>query len=121
MVPDNDAMGQAARSATKPVEEMTSQMANVANAYGGAMGATVKALQDYQAKLMQFFQQNAEANMQLGQKLMQARTPSDFVETMSAHMRERASMMSDQAKELASLGQDASRKAMESMTPQQKR
>jgi len=121
MVADNDAMGQAARTASKPAEEMATQMANVANAYGGAMGATLKAMQDYQAKLMQFFQQNAEANLQLGQTLMQARTPSDFVETVSAHVRERATMMSQQAKELASLGQEASRKAMESLTSQQKR
>ena len=121
MVADNDAMGQAAKAASKPAEEMATQMANVANAYGGAMGATLKAMQDYQAKLMQFFQQNAEANLQLGQTLMQARTPSDFVETVSAHVRERATMMSQQAKELASLGQEASRKAMESLTNQPKR
>ena len=117
MVADNDPVGQAARTAAKPAEEMANQMAQAANAYGGAMGATFKAMQDYQAKLIQFFQQNAEANLNLGQKLMQSRTPSDFVEAMSAHMRERASLMSDQAKELASLGQEASRKAMESLQP----
>jgi len=115
MVPDNDPAGQAAKTASKSAEEMATQMASAANAYGGAMGATLKAMQDYQAKLMHFFQQNAEANLQLGQKLLQSRTPSDFVETMSAHMRERATMMSEQAKELASLGQEASRKAMESL------
>src|SRR5574337_1856483 len=120
MVADNDT-GQAGRSAAKPAEEMASQMAKAANAYSGAMGATWKAMQDYQAKLVHFFQQNAEANLQLGQKLMQTRTPSDFVETMSTHLRERATMMSDQAKELAALGQEASRKAVESMTSPQKR
>ncbi|HTR13157.1 MAG TPA: phasin family protein [Roseiarcus sp.] len=118
MVPENNPVAEAAKTASKPAEEM---MANAANAFGGAMGATFKAVQDYQAKLMHFFQQNAEANMQLSQKLMQTRSPSDFVEAMSGHLRERASLISEQAKELASLGQEASRKAMESMTSQPKR
>ena len=116
MAAEKDAQKQAASMASKATEQMTSQMANAANLYGGAAGAAFKAVQDYQAKLMQFFQANAEANMQFGQKLMQSRTPSDLIETMSAHMRERADLISEQAKELAALGQEASRKAVESIT-----
>ena len=41
----------------------TSQFANAANLYGGALGSSFKAVQDYQTKLMQFFQANAEANV----------------------------------------------------------
>src|SRR5271165_5363907 len=90
-----------ATTAAKMGENVASQFANAANAYGGAFSGSWKAMQDYQAKLLQFFQSNAEANMQLAQKMMQIRSPSDFVETVSSHMRERAVAIGDQAKELA--------------------
>ncbi len=96
-------------------EDAATRLQSAANAYSGAFGASFKAAQDYQTKLMQVFQANAEANMQLAQKLMQTRTPSDFVEAVSSHMRERASALGEQAKELATLAQEASRKAIESI------
>jgi hypothetical protein len=104
-----------AAAAAKIGENMAEQLANAANVYGGAFAGSLKALQDYQAKLLQFFQTNAEANMQLAQKLMTTRSPSDYIETVSSHMRERASAISDQAKELAALGQEATKKAMDSL------
>ena len=69
----------------------------------------------YQTKLLQFFQTNAEANMHLAQKLMTTRSPSDFIETVSSHMRECAAAIGDQAKELATLGQEAAKKAVDSL------
>ena len=113
---DNPA-ADATAAATKMGEDMTSQFANAANLYGGALGSSFKAVQDYQTKLMQFFQANAEANVRFTQKLMEARSPSDFVQFVTSHMRDRAVAMGDQAKELASLSQEASRTAMESLTP----
>ena len=104
-----------AAAAAKLGENMAAQLANAANVYGGAYAGSFKAVQDYQAKLLQFFQTNAEANMQLAQKLMTIRSPSDFIETVSSHMRERAAAISDQAKELAALGQETAKKAMDSL------
>ncbi len=75
----------------------------------------MKAMQDYQTKLVQIFQANAEANLQLAQKLIQARSPTDFIETMTTHMRERAAFMTEQAKELAALGQEATRSAVDAL------
>ena len=132
MVPDNNpaaeatnvaskTASEATRVASKAGEEMASQMAKAANAYGGALGASFQAVQEYQAKLVQFFQANAEANLHFGQKVMQSKSPSDFVEAMTSHMRERAAMIGEQAKELASLGQEASRKAMEQLSQQTKK
>ena len=105
-----------ASAAAKIGENMATQFANAASLYGGAFAGSVKAVQEYQAKLLHFFQSNAEANMQLAQKLMQVRSPSDYIETVSSHMRERASVIGDQAKELAALGQEAAKKAVESVT-----
>ena len=98
-----------ASAAAKIGENMAAQFANAAGLYGGAFAGSLKAVQDYQAKLLHFFQSNAEANMQLAQKLMQ-------VETVSSHMRERAAVIGDQAKELATLGQEAAKKAVEAVT-----
>src|SRR5271169_334961 len=106
-----------AADAAKVSESVAAQFANAANLYGGAFTGSFKAVQDYQTKLVQFFQSNAEANMQLAQKLMQIRSPSDFIETVSSHMRERAAAIGEQAKELAALGQETAKKAVESLTP----
>ena len=84
-------------------------------AASGAFEASVKATQDYQAKLVQCFQVNAEANLQLAQKLTQSRSPADFVETMSSHMRERVGLMTEQAKELAALSQEATRSVVDAL------
>ena len=104
-----------ASAATKIGEQISQQFANAASLYGGAFSGSFKALQDYQAKLLHFFQTNAEANMHLAQKLMTTKSPSDFIETVSSHMRERAAAIGDQAKELAALGQETAKKAMDSL------
>ena len=110
----------AGASAAKAGERFTAEMADrvdhASKAYGDAMGATFKAVQDYGAKLVQIFQTNAEANLRLGQTLMQIRSPSDFIETMSKSVRERTDLVTEQAKELASLGQQAARCAIEAIS-----
>src|SRR5579871_3622629 len=104
-----------AAAAAKMGENVAAQIANAANMYGGAFGGSFKAVQDYQTKLLHFFQVNAEANVQLAQKLMTVRSPSDFIETVSSHMRERAAAIGEQAKELGALGQEAAKKALDSL------
>jgi len=113
MASDND---NPAAAAAKIGDSVAAQFANAANLYGGAFSGPFKAVQDYQAKLLQTFQANADANMQLAQKLMSIRSPSDFIETVSTHMRERAAAIAEQAKELSTLGQEAAKKAVESLT-----
>jgi len=105
----------AAAAAAKIGENLAAQLQSAANVYGGAFAGSFKAVQDYQAKLLHFFQTNAEANMHLAQKLMTTKSPSDFIETVSSHMRERAAAIGDQAKELAALGQETAKKAMDSL------
>ena len=76
-----------AQAATKIGEAVASQFANAANIYGGAFAGSIKALQEYQAKLLHFVQENTAANLQLTQKVLQPRSPSDFVEFLSTHLR----------------------------------
>jgi hypothetical protein len=87
-------------------------------AASGVIEASVKGVQDYQTKVVQIFQANAQANLELAQKLIQVRSPADFIETMSTHMRERANLMTEQAKELAALGQEATRSAVDALVHQ---
>ena len=118
MTPENPGKtaADAASAAGKAATDAATQFANAANVYGGAFAASFKAAQDYQTKLMHFVQANAEANVRFTQRLMETRSPSDFVELVTAHMRDRAVAAGEQAKELASLGQEASRAAVESIT-----
>jgi hypothetical protein len=106
-----------AQAAAKIGEAVASQFANAANIYGGVFAGSIKALQEYQAKLLHFVQENTAANLQLTQKVLQPRSPSEFVEFLSTHLRERAVAIADQTKELAALGQEAAKKTAESLTP----
>ena len=103
--------------ASKIGDSVASQLASAANLYGGAFSGSIKALQDYQGKLLHLVQENATANMQFAQKMLHPRSPSEFVEFLSAHLKERAAAIADQAKELAAVGQEAAKKAAESLTP----
>ena len=111
----------AAAETTKAGEKFAAETAdrieNASKAYGAAMGAALKAVQDYNVKLVQVFQTNAEANLRLGQTLMQTRSPTDFVETVSKSVRERTELITEQTKELAALGQEAARCAIEAIAP----
>ena len=106
-----------AAAASKATDAVAAQLANAASLYGGAFAGSFKALQDYQSKLLHLVQENATANLQFAQHLLQPRSPSDFVEFLSTHLRERATAITDQAKELATIGQEAAKKAAESLTP----
>jgi phasin protein len=133
----SDVAAAATRSGEKVTREATAQAENVSKAASGAfeasgkaaagafedagraatgaLEASLKGAQDYQAKLVQCFQANAEANLQLAQKLTQTRSPTDFVETMTSHMRDRIGLMTEQAKELAAVSQAATRTAVDAL------
>ena len=107
----------AVQAGEKFAAETADRIENASKAYGAAMGAALKAVQDYNVKLVQVFQTNAEANLRLGQALMQTRSPADLVETMGKSIRERTDLATEQAKELAALGQEAARCTIEAIAP----
>jgi hypothetical protein len=103
-------------AASKAGEEAAARLSAAATSYGGAFATSVKAAQDYQTKLFHFLQENLEANVAFTQKLAGTRTPADFVQVATAHTRERAEALSQQAKELAELAQEASKKTFEALS-----
>ncbi len=108
-----------AAEATKAGEGVATETAdrieNASKGYGATMGAALKAVQDYNTKLLQVFQINAAANLRLRQTLSQTRSPTDFVEAMRQSLRERTELIVGQTKELAALGQEATRRAIEAV------
>jgi hypothetical protein len=107
----------AAKAGEKIAAETADRIESASKAYSAAIGAAFKAAQDCNTKLVQAFQTNAEANLRLGQALMQTRSPADFVETMGKSVRERTDLVTEQAKELAALGQETARRAIEAIAP----
>ena len=105
----------AAKAGEKVATETADRIEKASKAYGAAMEATFKAVQDYNTKLVQMIQTNAEANLRLGEALMQIRSPADLVETMGRSVRERAELVSGQSREFAALGQEAARRAIEAI------
>jgi phasin family protein len=106
-----------AEAASKVGEDATAALSNASAAFGGIFASSIKASQAYHAKLVQFFQANLDANLQFAQKLAAAKTPADVVQLSTSHARDRVEALSEQAKELAELGQEASRKAVEAFSP----
>lgn len=96
--------------------ETAERFQTVYKAYSGVVEAALQAVQDYNTKLVQVFRTNAEANLQLGQTLMQTRSPTEFIETMSKSMRERTDLIAGQTKELAALRLQATRSMIEAMS-----
>lgn len=115
VVAETATAGSTVRAADRIAAEAAERIENASKGYGAAMEAAFRAVQDYNTKLVQVFQTNAEANLQLGQTLMQTRSPTDFADTMSKSLRERTELIVGQAKELAALRQEATKRAMEAI------
>jgi phasin len=70
-----------------------------------SFSTAVKGVQDYNSKFFEFAQTNTEAAFAFAQKLSGVKSPSDFIELSTEHSRKQIETLSEQAKELAALGQ----------------
>ncbi len=69
--------------------------------YAGA----VKNLQEYQNRLADFTQANVTRSLEFAQRLLSVRSPSEFFEVSSDHLRRQGEIMADQTKQLVELTQ----------------
>jgi phasin len=67
----------------------------------------------YNAKLLEFARVNNEAAFHYAHELAGVKSPTDLVEITTRHAREQLAVLTAQAKELATLGQQATMKAVE--------
>ena len=66
----------------------------------------------FNAKLLEFARVNNEAAFNYMRELSRVKSPTDLVEITTRHAREQLAVLTAQAKELATLGQQATLKAM---------
>jgi phasin len=81
----------------------------VENAYLTALQSAAR----YNAKLLEFAQVNNEAAFNYARELSSVKSPTELVEITNRHARQQLAVLTAQAKELASLGQQATLKAAE--------
>jgi phasin len=65
----------------------------------------VEGAQLYNSKLLEFAQTNLKVAFDFAQKLMGVKSPSEFMELSTEHARKQLEILTEQAKELAALGQ----------------
>jgi hypothetical protein len=74
---------------------------------------TLEAAQHYNAKLFEFARVNSEAAFDYAQELSGVRSPSEFVEITTRRSREQLAVLTEQAKELVKIAQNAAFKSAE--------
>jgi phasin len=67
--------------------------------------ATVANIRNYNLKMIDMAQANAEAVFELVRQLANAKAPSDIMELWTSHARKQFEALSEQTKELTALGQ----------------
>jgi hypothetical protein len=78
-----------------------------------SIATTVGNVRDLNVKLIGMARQNAEATFDLAQQLASVEAPSDLTQVWSTHARKQFEMLTEQAKELTSLGQRLASSNME--------
>jgi hypothetical protein len=78
---------------------------NSARAVEQSYSATADNMRDYSLKMIEMTRANTEALFLLARQLANAKAPSDFATLWTTHARKQFEMLSDQARELAALGQ----------------
>lgn len=76
-----------------------------AQAVEQSYSATTDNMRDYSIKMINMAQANTEAVFEFARQLASAKAPSDFAEVWTTHARKQYEMLSQQTKELTTLGQ----------------
>ena len=79
--------------------------------------STLKGMQDYSGKVMEFTQTNIKLHVEFLQKLAGVKSPSEFLEISTRHTRHQFETLAEQGKELAALAQQVTRDAAEPLKP----
>ena len=90
------------KEAFEKVSAVTAEANDLAK---NSFSTAIKGAQDYNAKVIEFAQANAEASLDFVQKLSGVKSPSDFIELSTDHSRKQFETLTEQTKELAALAQ----------------
>lgn len=102
------------RATERVTEQSTEAFERIAAATGGAADSfrdcctkAVKGAQDYHQRVLEFTQTNANNSFELTQKLLRAKSPSEFFEVSADHTRKQWEVIAEQARQLGELAQNA--------------
>jgi len=84
-----------------------------AQAVEQSYSAAVEKMRDYNLKMIDMAQANAEAVFAFARRLATVKTPSDLAELWATHAKKQFEMLSEQIKELRTLGQNFAGESVE--------
>ena len=93
--------------AKETYEKMTAASTEAADLMQKSYLTAVKGVQDYNNKFFEFAHENSNAAFDFIQKVSGVRSPSAFVELSTEHARKQLELLTEQAKQLATLAQKA--------------
>ena len=93
--------------AKETYEKMTAASTEAADLMQKSYVTAVKGVQDYNNKFFEFAHENSNAAFDFIQKVSGVRSPSAFVELSTEHARKQLELLTEQAKQLATLAQKA--------------
>jgi phasin len=93
--------------AKESYEKMNAATTEAADLIKNSYSTAVKALQDYNNKIIEFAHANTNAAFDFVQKLSGVKSPSAFLELWTKHARKQLETLTEQTKQLAALAQKA--------------
>jgi phasin len=93
--------------------KMSAAAAVASNLMQTSCATTAKGAMEYNAKVIEIASANTNAAFEFARNLHGAKSPSEFLEMTTEHMRKRFEAFSEQTKELASLAQKVAGEAAE--------
>jgi phasin len=79
----------------------------------GSISTTLKGVQEYNTKLLEFAHTNTKAAFDFFQQLSEVKSPTAFLELSTDHARQQFEALTEQTRQLASLAQSATNAAAE--------
>ena len=83
--------------------------------------SATKGIKDYNLKAVEFAQLNSDAAFEHARQLMSAKTPSELLELWATYARKQFEVLSEQTKELATLGQKVATETAEPLAKRSQR
>ncbi len=94
-----------AAQAKEGFEKMQAATADAATSMKSSFSTAIQGAQDYQAKVLEFANNNTEAAFAFAQKIASVKSPTEFFELSTNHSRKQFETLTEQARELATLAQ----------------
>lgn len=101
----SDDFQKATTQAKQTFEKMKEAPEQAVQALKETYSSTVKGAQDYQAKVLEFTQANANSAFEYAKQVSTLKSPSEFFELSNNHLRLQFETFSKQANELARIAQ----------------